>query len=190
MPGVGEGPWLPNCSRTSLERTRLLQSLRLAAEAITDEELEVRVDRDWRSRLTAAWLTGLDRRQPFRDVPGDLLLARRLYSSRQGYCFALTRFCSEEDALYLKAHVERYLQQPDCQCDQYWATSTLLHIDRQGGTEHVGRLLAPGGLRHQWNDAQFKPCRPARSFPSSRRSRRGSNWRMTLLGTPSANARS
>ncbi|MET7828917.1 DUF6000 family protein [Streptomyces sp. NPDC005386] len=56
---------MPNCSRTSLERTRLLQSLRLDAEAITDEEAEVLVDRDWRSRLTAAWLTGLDHRQPF-----------------------------------------------------------------------------------------------------------------------------
>ncbi|MET7391685.1 DUF6000 family protein [Streptomyces sp. NPDC005529] len=45
---------MPNCPRTSLERTRLLQSLRFAAETITDEEVEVLADTDWRSRLTTA----------------------------------------------------------------------------------------------------------------------------------------
>ncbi|MEU8645045.1 DUF6000 family protein [Streptomyces sp. NPDC048674] len=143
------------------ERTPFLQSLRSAAEAITDEELEVLLESDWRSRLTAAWLIGVDRRQHFQDMLGDLLLASQLCFAGQGYCFALARFCTEADALYLATYLERYLQQPDCQYDQHWAISALLHIDRQTGTEHAGRFLAPGGLWHQWNDAQFKPVPPS-----------------------------
>ncbi|MFD7757677.1 DUF6000 family protein [Streptomyces sp. NPDC059757] len=144
------------------ERTAFLQSLRSAAQAITDEELEILLESEWRSRLTAAWLIGVDRRQHFRDVLADLLLASQLCFSGQGYCFALARFCTEEDALHLTAYLERYLQQPDCQYDQHWAISALLHIDSRAGTEHADRFLTPAGLWHQWNDAQFQPSPPSR----------------------------
>ncbi|MET8540182.1 DUF6000 family protein [Kitasatospora sp. NPDC004799] len=144
------------------ERTLLLQSLRSAAEAVTDEELEVLLESEWRSRLTAAWLIGVNRRQYFRDVLGELLLASRLCFSGQGYCFALARFCTEEDALYLAAYLERHLQQPDCQYDQHWAISALLHIDSRTGTGHASRFLTPGGLWHLWNDAQARPTQPSR----------------------------
>ncbi|MFF8401744.1 DUF6000 family protein [Streptomyces sp. NPDC015684] len=144
------------------ERTLFLQSLHSAAQTITDEELEVLLGGEWRSRLTAAWLIAVDRRQHFRDVLGDLLLASQLCYSGQGYCFALARLCTQEDALHLAAYLERYLQQPDRQYDQRWAISALLHIDSRAGSEHASRFLAPGGLWHQWNDAQFRPSPPSR----------------------------
>ncbi|MFF4846083.1 DUF6000 family protein [Streptomyces collinus] len=144
------------------ERTLFLQALHSAAQAITDEELEVLLGGEWRSRLTAAWLIAVDRRQHFRDVLGDLLLASQLCYSGQGYCFALARFSTHEDALHLAAYLERYLQQPDCVYDQRWAISALLHIDHRAGSEHASRFLVPGGLWHQWNDAQFRPSPPSR----------------------------
>lgn len=55
-----------------------LQALSAAAHTITDEELEILLESEWRSRLTAAWLIGFDRREHFRDVLDDLLLASRL----------------------------------------------------------------------------------------------------------------
>ncbi|WP_326662871.1 DUF6000 family protein [Streptomyces sp. NBC_00385] len=144
------------------ERTLFLQSLRAAAQEIADEELEILLESEWRSRLTAAWLIGFDRREHFRDVLGDLLLASQLCFSGQGYCFALARFGTEEDAQHLTAYLDRYLRQPDCQYDQHWAISTLLHIDSQTGSEQSARFLAPGGLWHQWNEAQYRPSPPSR----------------------------
>ncbi|WP_371098392.1 DUF6000 family protein [Streptomyces sanglieri] len=144
------------------KRTPFLQSLSAAAHEITDEELEILLESEWRSRLTAAWLIGFDRREHFRDVLGDLLLASRLCFSGQGYCLALARFGTNEDAQHLAAYLDRYLRRPDCQYDQHWAISALLHIDSRSGSEHAARFLAPGGLWHQWNGAQYSPSPPGR----------------------------
>ncbi|MET7368796.1 DUF6000 family protein [Streptomyces sp. NPDC005566] len=143
-------------------RAPFLQSLRSAAQAITDDELEILLESEWRSRLTAAWLIGASRREHFRDVLGDMLLDSRLCFSGQGYCFALAHFCTEADALHLAAYLERYLQRPDCQYDQHWAMSALLHIDSRAGTEYATRFLTPGGMWQRWNEAQFKPSVPSR----------------------------
>ncbi|MGW1179350.1 DUF6000 family protein [Kitasatospora sp. NPDC002543] len=144
------------------ERAPFLRSLSAAAREITDEELEILLRREWRSRLTASWLIGFDHRVHFRDVLGDLLLASQLCFAGQGYCFALARFGTDEDARHLAAYLDRYLPRPDCQFDQHWAISALLHIDGRTGSEHSARFLAPGGLWHQWSEARFRPSAPGR----------------------------
>lgn len=144
------------------ERTPFLRSLSTAAREITDEELEILLGGEWRSRLTAAWLIGFDRREHFRDVLGDLLLASQLCFAGQGYCIALARFGADEDAQHLTAYLDRYLRLPDCPYDQHWAISALLHIDGRTGSEHAAHFLAPGGLWHQWNEAQYRPSPPSR----------------------------
>ncbi|MEU1369126.1 DUF6000 family protein [Streptomyces sp. NPDC005803] len=144
------------------ERTAFLRALSAAARKITDEELEILLESEWRSRLTAAWLIGFDRREHFRDILGDALLASQLCFSGQGYCFALARFGTHEDAQHLTAYLDYYLQRPDCQYDQHWAISALLHIDSRTGREDAASFLAPGGLWHQWNEAQFSPSAPSR----------------------------
>ncbi|GAA2495801.1 hypothetical protein GCM10010406_35070 [Streptomyces thermolineatus] len=144
-----------------VDRTAFLQALGVAARRTTDEELEVLLQSEWRSRLTAAWLIGVDRRAYFSDVLGDLLLDSRLCFSGQGYAFALARFGGAEDAGYLTAYLDRYLRRPDCQYDQHWAVSALAHIDGRAGTGHAARFLSPGGLWQQWADAQPSPADPA-----------------------------
>ncbi|MGW1409015.1 DUF6000 family protein [Streptomyces sp. NPDC002403] len=144
------------------ERTPFLRSLSTAAREITDEELEILLESEWRSRLTAAWLIGFDHREHFRDVLGDLLLDSRLCFAGQGYCFALAHFGAAEDAQHLTAYLDRYLRRPDCQYDQHWAISALLHIDSRSGSEYAARFLASGGLWHQWSEAQYRPSPPSR----------------------------
>ncbi|MFJ6438763.1 DUF6000 family protein [Streptomyces sp. NPDC091416] len=143
-------------------RTPFLQSMRAAAREITDEELEILLESEWRSRLTASWLIGFDHRDHFRDILGDLLLASQLCFAGQGYCFALARFGTNEDAQHLTVYLDRYLRQPDCQYDQNWAINALLHIDSRTGSEHAARFLVPGGLWHQWDEAQYRPSPPSR----------------------------
>jgi hypothetical protein len=46
-----------------------------SAREVSDRELTTLLDGEWRSRLTAAWLIGLDRRKQLRGRIGDLLLA-------------------------------------------------------------------------------------------------------------------
>ncbi|MFF2008317.1 DUF6000 family protein [Streptomyces sp. NPDC058195] len=146
------------------ERTPFLQALSTAAREITDDELEILLESEWRSRLTAAWLIGFDLREHFRDVLGDLLLASQLCFAGQGYCFALARFGTDEDAQHLAVYLDRYLRRPDCPYDQRWAISALLRIDSRTGSEHAARFLHPGGLWDQWNEAQGRrrPSPPSR----------------------------
>ncbi|MER5276296.1 DUF6000 family protein [Streptomyces sp. NPDC002809] len=144
------------------ERDLFVQSVRAAARKITDEELEILLEGDWRSRLTASWLIGFDRRDHFRDVLADLLLTSQFCFAGQGHCFALARFGTDEDAEYLAVYLDRYLRRPDCEYDQHWAISALLHIDSLTGSEHATRFLVPGGLWDQWVEALPRPSSPSR----------------------------
>ncbi|GEC05839.1 hypothetical protein SSP24_34940 [Streptomyces spinoverrucosus] len=82
------------------------------AATITDAELEALLSYEWRSRLTAAWLIGVGRRESFRERIGDLLLASENCFSSGAYCFALARFGTHADAEILTAYLDRYLPPP------------------------------------------------------------------------------
>lgn len=73
------------------ERTDFMLAMGRDARQITDRELSTLLDSEWRSRLTAAWLIGLDRRTHFRDRLGEMLLDSELVYAGQGYCLALER---------------------------------------------------------------------------------------------------
>ncbi len=78
------------------------------AATITDAELEALRGYEWRSRLTAGWLIGVDRRERFRARIGDLLLASEFCFSGGACCFALARFGTPADAEILTAYLDRY----------------------------------------------------------------------------------
>lgn len=134
--------WMP-------ERAAFLQHLADAAREITDHELGVLLDDDWRSRITAAWLIGVSRRDRFRERLGELLLESRLVFAGQGYCFALARFGTGADAEILSAYLDRYLQ-AGVHYNQDWAYGALLHLDASLGTEHATRFAGPW---QQWAGA-------------------------------------
>jgi hypothetical protein len=99
------------------------------ARQVTDDDLTHLLGDDWRSQLTAAWLIGLDRRQHHRERLGELLLANRMPLAGQGFCFALARFGTPEDAELLSAYLDRYLPSQDPRFNQGWAMGALLHVD-------------------------------------------------------------
>lgn len=132
------------------ERATFLGLLVDAAHQITDDELGALLESDWRSRLTAAWLIGVSRRGQFRERTGALLLESELVFAGQGYCFALARLGTTEDAAILAAYLDRYLRQPDLRYDQDWALGALQHIDADLATNHAARFLLPEGLWQQW----------------------------------------
>ena len=123
------------------------------AATITDAELEALLGYEWRSRLTAAWLIGIDRRERFRKRIGDLLLASEVCFSGSAYCFALARFGTHADAEILTAYLDRYLPRTDLRYDQPAALGALLRLDAHLGTHHADRFTQPGGLWDQWVDA-------------------------------------
>ena len=127
------------------------------ARNITDADLSLLLELEWRARLTAAWLIGLDRRTRFRRRLGDLLLDSELVHAGKGYCFALARFAEREDADILAAYLDRYLPRVDCHYDQVWAIGALLHLDDRFASGHAERFLAPDGLWHQSAFAQIEP---------------------------------
>ncbi|WP_405195597.1 DUF6000 family protein [Streptomyces anulatus] len=123
------------------------------AAAITDAELEALLAYEWRSRLTAAWLIGVDQRTSFRERIGDLLLASEVCYSGGAYCFALARFGTHADVEILTAYLDRYLPRTDLRYDQPSALGTLLRLDAQLGTHHADRFTQPDGLWEQWVNA-------------------------------------
>jgi hypothetical protein len=127
------------------------------ARQISDADLSSLLEFEWRSRLTAAWLIGLDQRTQFRQALGDLLLTSELVYSGQGYCFALARFGQPDDAGILAAYLDRYLPRTDRHYDQDWAMGALLHLDQKHGTAHAQRFLVPEGLWHRSAFAERDP---------------------------------
>ncbi|MER6486582.1 DUF6000 family protein [Streptomyces virginiae] len=123
------------------------------AAAITDVELEALLAYEWRSRLTAAWLIGVDQRTSFRERIGDLLLASEVCYSGGGYCFALARLGTHADAEILTAYLDRYLPRTDLRYDQPEALGALLRLDAHLGTQHADRFTEPDGLWDQWVQA-------------------------------------
>lgn len=124
------------------ERATFLRQLADAANQITDHELGVLLDSEWRSRITAAWLIGVSRRDQFRERLGGLLLASELAYAGQGYCFALARFATPADAEILATYLDRYLR-PGIHHNQDWAFGALQHIDATLGTNHAARFTEP-----------------------------------------------
>ncbi|MFJ5561004.1 DUF6000 family protein [Streptomyces sp. NPDC093250] len=118
------------------------------AATITDAELEALLGYEWRSRLTAAWLIGVDRRERFRERISDLLLASEVCFSGSAYCFALTRFGTHADAEILTTYLDHYLPRTDLRYDQPAALGALLRLDA-----HLGRFTQPDGLWDQWVNA-------------------------------------
>ncbi|MFJ1775819.1 DUF6000 family protein [Streptomyces anulatus] len=116
------------------------------AVAINDEELEALLGYEWRSRLTADWLIGVDRRERFRARIGDLLLASEVCYSGGAYCFALARFGTHADAEILTAYLDRYLPRTDLRYDQPAALGALLRLDTQLGAHHATRFTRPDGF--------------------------------------------
>jgi hypothetical protein len=127
-------------------RTEFELALGRDARQITDRDLNTLLDSEWRSRLTAAWLIGLDRRTQFRDRLGKMLLDSEVVFSGQGYCLALARFETSVDADILFAYLDKYLPLVDRYYDQHWAIGALLHLDERLGSDHAHLFLAPGGL--------------------------------------------
>lgn len=110
------------------DRARFGRALAEDAADITDDELARRLEDDWRSQLTAAWLAGIALRTRHRQRIGELLLASKLTYAGQGFCFALARFGTHEDAAILGAYLDRYLPRPELRYDQHWAVGALLHL--------------------------------------------------------------
>jgi hypothetical protein len=139
------------------ERGHFLRELGSSARQVSDRELAILLEGGWRERLTASWLIGLDRREQFRDQIGQLLLASEMGYAGQGYCLALARFATPDDAGLLASYLDAYLPQVDNRYDQDWALGAILHIDTVLGTGQTARFLTDGGLWQQWRRDEETP---------------------------------
>jgi Family of unknown function (DUF6000) len=145
-------------TKDKAQRTPFLRQLAGAARQISDGELATLLGGEWRSRLTAAWLIGLDRREQFRDQIGERLLASQDVYAGQGYCVSLARLATAADASPLAAYLDAYLPQLDKRYDQDWALGALLHLDVILGTDYAARFLTNGGLWQRWSKTEQAPA--------------------------------
>ncbi|MEU3466156.1 DUF6000 family protein [Streptomyces sp. NPDC006733] len=135
------------------ERTAFVTALQADSFQASHEEIGALLGYEWRARLTAAWMVGVARRVEWRERIGGLLLASELTYAGQGYCCALARFGSKDDAEILVSYLDRYLPRLECRYDQGPALGALLRLDSQLGTSHAERFVAPDGPWERWVDA-------------------------------------
>ncbi|UUU28143.1 DUF6000 family protein [Streptomyces sp. DSM 40750] len=134
-------------------RRRFLHPLLLDAASITDADLNALLAHGWRPRLTAAWLIGVSRRVSYRARIAELLLDSEMAYAGLGYCFALARFGTHEDAGILTAYLNRYLPRTDLHYDQPVALGALLYVDSRLGTAYAAPFTPPDGPYQRWVDA-------------------------------------
>ncbi|MER6399346.1 DUF6000 family protein [Kitasatospora sp. NPDC001603] len=135
------------------EQSDFVEALASDAASVTVEELSALFGYEWRSRLTASWLAGVARRTEWRSLIGQLLLASELTYAGQGFCFALARFGTTEDAQILTEYLARYLPQLDRRYDQPLALGALLRLDSLLGTDYAQRFTAVDGPWDRWAEA-------------------------------------
>jgi hypothetical protein len=99
-------------------------------QTITDGQLRrLFRDKDWRTRLTAAWFAGMDRRMRFAAPIAGLLAASNGNYADQGYCVALGLFGGGECRQALVGYLETNLPCQDQSGHQEWAVGAIAHID-------------------------------------------------------------
>ncbi|MBB1156127.1 DUF6000 family protein [Amycolatopsis dendrobii] len=135
------------------ERSAFARALAADARQITDDDLREPFGYEWRAQLTAAWLAGLDRRERI----GELLLASKLCRAGKGFCFALTRSGTQQDAQLPVDCLDRYLARPDLMYDQHWAMAAFLCLDARLGAGHASPFLGPSGAWQRWTAAAATP---------------------------------
>ncbi|MEV4600730.1 DUF6000 family protein [Amycolatopsis sp. NPDC049253] len=130
--------------RETFGRTLAQDSLR-----ITDDQLALLLGYEWRAQLTASWLIAFARREAYRDRIGELLLAdERIYAGR-GFCFALARFGTDEDARLLVDYLHAFLPRTD-RGEQDAALGALAYLDARLGTGHAAPFLGENGPWARW----------------------------------------
>ncbi|MEV0061623.1 DUF6000 family protein [Nocardia sp. NPDC050718] len=142
-----------NPLRDRPDRDQFHKGLARDARRISDAELRQLLEFDWRPRLTAAWLIGLDRRTGFRDELAELLYADEVVHAGWGYCFAFARFGAAVDAEVLVEYLDRGLRVGRCP-SRTPAVHALLTLDRRLGTGYAARFVEGFGCARLPNAAE------------------------------------
>jgi len=126
--------------RNAGELRRICDDLQAAAAAASDAQLVRLLDeREWRGRLSAAWLIALTNRTHFVNHLGSLLLSSEMCFAGQGYCVALGIIGGTSAEGYLREYLRTYLPPNGRHYDQEWAIGALAHL---APTQHAGFLDA------------------------------------------------
>lgn len=122
------------------DKSAFLVAAREAGDTISDAQLSDLLQyREWRGRLTAAWLAGLGNRLNHEEKMAALLLTSELCYAGQGYCFALASFGTDRSIVVLESYLERYLPLRERYLHQTWALGALAYC----APERAIRFLKP-----------------------------------------------
>jgi hypothetical protein len=121
-----------------------------AARSISDGDLaRLLEEREWRSRLTAAWLIALTGRAVFADAIGERLLASEFVFAGQGYCVALALIGGPASRKYLCNYLTIYLPLAGRDFDQLWAAAALAYLESQPPQRFLDPALWIGANGHR-----------------------------------------
>jgi len=128
----------------------LRRQIREAARSISDGDLaRLLQEREWRSRLTAAWLIALTGRAVFADAIGERLLASEFVFAGQGYCVALALIDGPASRKYLCNYLTIYLPLAGRDFDQLWAVAALAYLESQPPRRFLDPSLWIGANGHR-----------------------------------------
>lgn len=99
---------LSNCDATTIKKFA-----DTANEIDKNIVLNLLIDFNWRTRITGAFFSAINKYQEFEDIIGRHLLKSEVCYSGSGYCLALATFSTENAKGYLVKYLDYYLDRKD-----------------------------------------------------------------------------
>lgn len=149
------------------ERAEFLRHLGRDARQITDAEIEFLLRDNWRARVVAGWMIGLDRRTQFRERVGKTLIAGDFRYACEAYCIALTMLGTAEDAALLAAYLDQsHLHMPEWLDERRWVLGTLHHLDDTLGSDYAAEFPEPDAPWGHWMVTRYGAPANAKAYIS------------------------
>lgn len=137
---------LSNCDATTIKKFA-----DTANEIDKNIVLNLLIDFNWRTRITGAFFSAINKYQEFEDIIGRHLLKSEVCYSGSGYCLALATFSTENAKGYLVKYLDYYLDRKDLWFDQAIAFCALEYLDKKSADNLMGKWTSFVADKGNWS---------------------------------------
>lgn len=113
--------------------------------------LKLLSDFDWRTRITGAFFSAINKYQDFEDIIGRHLLKSEVCYAGSGYCLALATFGTDSAKQYLVTYLDYYLDRKDLWFDQADAFCALEYLDKNAASKLMDKWNSFVADKENWS---------------------------------------
>ena len=123
----------------------------MAKEIDKNIVLKLLSDFNWRTRITGAFFSAINKYQDFEDIIGKHLLKSEVCYAGSGYCLALATFGTDTAKKYLVTYLDYYLDRKDLWFDQADAFCALEYLDKNAASKFIDKWNSFVADKEYWS---------------------------------------